>query len=57
VGKHLCATPLQQLSDLENDRGMVNPGGNAKGYGRVGVRVQDVLPLAYPYPWGGYGGY
>ncbi|KAF8258463.1 hypothetical protein EI94DRAFT_1707974 [Lactarius quietus] len=34
-------------------RGMVNPGGIGEGYWRVmrvGVRVQKLLPLAYPYP-------
>jgi hypothetical protein len=42
---------------LEIGRGMENPGGMTEGYERVGVRVQEVPPLAYPYPWGGYGGY
>jgi hypothetical protein len=36
---------------------MENPGGKFKGYMRVGVRVWMVLPLAYPYPLGGYRGH
>jgi hypothetical protein len=36
---------------------MENPGGKLKSKVRVGVRVRKVLPLAYPYPWGGYRGY
>ena len=41
---------------VENTRGMKNPQGNSEGYVRVGVRVQELLPLTYPYPWKGYAG-
>jgi hypothetical protein len=39
---------LQQL--VEKDRGFENPEGMVKGYGRVGVRVQMLLPPTNPYP-------
>jgi hypothetical protein len=32
---------------------MENPRGKAEGFGRVGIGVQVMLPLAYPYPCGG----
>jgi hypothetical protein len=41
---------------IENTRGMQNPQGKVEGYMRVGVRVQELLPLTHPYPWGGYVG-
>jgi hypothetical protein len=39
---------------LEIGRGMPNPGGIGKEYKGVGVRVYIFVPLAYPYPYGGY---
>jgi hypothetical protein len=39
---------------LEIGRGMANPGGIGEGYKGVGVRVDISIPLAYPYPCGGY---
>ena len=42
---------------LEKDRGFQNPEGTVEGYGRVGVRVQMLLPSTNPYPWWGYRGY
>jgi hypothetical protein len=35
---------------IEKDRGFQNPEGMVKGYGRVGVRVQILLPPTNPYP-------
>jgi hypothetical protein len=48
--------PNHRWWPLENTRGMQNPQGKVEGYMRVGVRVQELLPLTYPYPWGGYAG-
>jgi hypothetical protein len=47
---------LVHLNDLENGRGMQNPGGIHKGYRRVGVRLQLFIPLLYPHLWAGYAG-
>ncbi|KAN0133839.1 hypothetical protein V8E53_008334 [Lactarius tabidus] len=35
---------------VEKDRGFENPEGMVEGYGRVGVRVQMLLPPTNPYP-------
>jgi hypothetical protein len=41
---------------VEKDRGFENPEGMVEGYGRVGVRVQMLLPPTNPYPSRGLGG-
>jgi hypothetical protein len=38
------------VASLEKDRGFENPEGMVEGYGRVGVRVQMLLPPTNPYP-------
>ena len=42
------------ISLLEKDRGFQNLKGTVKSYGRVGVKVQILLPSTKPYLWWGY---
>ena len=57
-GWTICITSTSNLIaivlKLEKDRGFKNPEGTVEGYGRVGVRVQMLLPSSNPYPWWGY---
>jgi hypothetical protein len=51
--KQIKATLITQeglAQFLENTRVIPNPQGNGEGYVRVGVRVQELSPLTYPYP-------
>ena len=53
----VCFIEGESVFKLEKDRGFQNPEGTVEGYGRVGVRVQMLLPSTNPYPWWGYQGY